>query len=74
MSLGNVSYSYANEQYFRQTVVFLRRATQVPNYRLSPHMQKYVFIVKLSDTIEFPTHECFLTWNSYLNDYGRFVP
>lgn len=44
MSLGNVSYSYVNEQYFRQALVYLRRASQHPNYRLSPYLQKYVIV------------------------------
>ena len=44
MSLGNVSYSYDNERYFRQALVYLRRASQLPNYNLSPYLQKYVLV------------------------------
>ena len=42
MSLGNVSYSYVNEQYFRQALLYLRRASEVPRYTLSPFLQRYV--------------------------------
>jgi hypothetical protein len=41
MSLGNVSYSYVNERYFRQALIYLRRASQLPNYTLSPYLQQY---------------------------------
>jgi hypothetical protein len=42
MSLGNVSYSYVNERYFRQALIYLRRASQLPNYTLSPYLQQCV--------------------------------
>lgn len=41
MSLGNVSYSYVNERYFRQALIYLRRASQLPAYTLSPYLQQY---------------------------------
>jgi hypothetical protein len=41
MSLGNVSYSYVNERYFRQALVYLRRASQLPGYTLSQYLQQY---------------------------------
>lgn len=40
MSLGNVSYSYVNERYFRQALIYLRRASELRNYALSPYLQK----------------------------------
>jgi len=40
MSLGNVSYSYVNEQYFRQALVYLRKASEMSDYTLSPYLQK----------------------------------
>jgi hypothetical protein len=43
MSLGNVSYSYINEQYFRQALLYLRRASELSGYTLSPYLQKYVY-------------------------------
>ena len=42
MSLGNVSYSCVNERYFRQALIYLRRASQLPGYSLSPYLQKCV--------------------------------
>ncbi|KAK5243126.1 hypothetical protein LTR16_008094, partial [Cryomyces antarcticus] len=39
MSLGNVSYTRINEQYFHQAISYLRMATNVPGYSLSPHLQ-----------------------------------
>lgn len=41
MSLGNVSYSHHNEQYFQQAVIWLRTASQIPNFQLSPYLQRY---------------------------------
>ena len=40
MSLGNVSYSQNNEQYFQQAVLWLRRAAQIPGFQLSPYLQR----------------------------------
>jgi hypothetical protein len=40
MSLGNVSYSHQNEQYFHRAIRYLRRASQIPGYRLSPYLQR----------------------------------
>ncbi|KAL2357713.1 hypothetical protein BJ546DRAFT_323740 [Cryomyces antarcticus] len=42
MSLGNVSYTRINEQYFHQAISYLRMATNVPGYSLSPHLQQYL--------------------------------
>jgi len=42
MSLGNVSYSSVNEGYFRQALIFLRRASQIPGYTLSTHLHHYL--------------------------------
>ncbi|KAK5006246.1 hypothetical protein LTR39_005714 [Cryomyces antarcticus] len=42
MSLGNVSYTRINEQYFHQAISYLRMATNVPGYSLSPHLQQSV--------------------------------
>ncbi|KAK5451593.1 hypothetical protein LTS15_007853 [Exophiala xenobiotica] len=39
-NLGNVSYSRDNEQYFHRAIRYLRRATQVPGFRLSPYLQR----------------------------------
>lgn len=40
MSLGNVSSTRINEQYFHEALVCLRRANEIPEYRLSPHLQQ----------------------------------
>jgi hypothetical protein len=40
MSLGNVSYSHHNEQYFHRAIRYLRRASQIPDYHLSPYLQR----------------------------------
>jgi hypothetical protein len=40
MSLGNVSYSPANERLFRQALIYLRRASQIPGYSLTPYLQR----------------------------------
>ncbi|KIW14756.1 hypothetical protein PV08_07540 [Exophiala spinifera] len=40
MHLGNVTYSHSNEQYFHRAVRFLRRAAQMPDFRLSPYLQR----------------------------------
>lgn len=45
MSLGNVSYSSVNEQYFRQALTYLRNASEIGDYTLSPYLQKYVLPV-----------------------------
>lgn len=42
MSLGNVSYSYVNEQYFRQALMYLQRASEIPGYALSPYLRSYL--------------------------------
>ncbi|KIX05095.1 uncharacterized protein Z518_05967 [Rhinocladiella mackenziei CBS 650.93] len=42
MSLGNVSYSHQNEQHFHRAIRYLRRASQIPGYRLSPYLQSYL--------------------------------
>jgi hypothetical protein len=64
MSLGNVSYSSVNERYFRQALLYLRRATQISGYTLSPYLQQFVplsLIYKYSQS------------HSYLDDYGRLI-
>jgi hypothetical protein len=40
MSLGTVSYTPGNEQYFRQAVLYLRSASQLQGYTLSVSMQR----------------------------------
>jgi tetratricopeptide (TPR) repeat protein len=40
MSLGNVSYSHQNEQYFQRAIRYLRRAAQIPGFRLSSYLQR----------------------------------
>lgn len=42
ISLGNVSYSQTNEQYFQQAVRYLQSASRIPGYRLSPYLQSYL--------------------------------
>jgi len=39
MSLGNVSYSHLSERYFQQAIVYLRQASELEGYRLSPYLQ-----------------------------------
>lgn len=41
MSLGNVSYSHQNEQYFHRAIRYLRQASQISGFRLSPYLQRY---------------------------------
>jgi hypothetical protein len=40
MSLGNVSYTPSNEQYFRQALMYLHRASQIHGYTLSPYLRR----------------------------------
>jgi hypothetical protein len=40
MSLGNVSYARVNEDYFRQAIHFLRRASDTPGFPLPSHLQR----------------------------------
>jgi len=42
MSLGNVSYSSTNTDYFRQAILYLRRASVIPGFPLPSHLQRYV--------------------------------
>ncbi|KAF2436514.1 hypothetical protein EJ08DRAFT_655504 [Tothia fuscella] len=42
MSLGNVSYSGVNEEYFRQAILYLRRASDVSGFPLPSHLQRYL--------------------------------
>lgn len=42
MSLGNVSYSTANEQYFRQALLYLRRASRLEGFTLSTYLEGYL--------------------------------
>jgi hypothetical protein len=65
MSLGNVSYSHQNEQFFQRAVRFLRRASQIPGFRLSPYLQRYKILPR--EERDFADH------GSYLDDYGRLV-
>lgn len=46
ISLGNVSYSHHNEQYFQQAVRYLQQASAIPGYQLSPYLQRYVIDFK----------------------------
>lgn len=46
ISLGNVSYSHHNEQYFQQAVRYLQQASAIPGYQLSPYLQRYVMDFK----------------------------
>lgn len=41
MSLGNVSYARTNTDYFRQAIVYLRRASGIPDFPLPAHLQRY---------------------------------
>lgn len=40
MSLGNVSYSRMNEDYFRQAIDYLRMASDTAGFPLPSHLQK----------------------------------
>ncbi|KAI1626058.1 hypothetical protein EDD37DRAFT_329510 [Exophiala viscosa] len=42
MSLGNVEYSQNQEQYFTRAIRYLRRASQIQEFRLSPYLQSYL--------------------------------
>ncbi|KAI9835153.1 MAG: hypothetical protein M1819_002522 [Sarea resinae] len=42
MSLGNVSYSDASEDYFRQALEYLQQASEIPNYSLPSYLQQYL--------------------------------
>ncbi|KIV83209.1 hypothetical protein PV11_05256 [Exophiala sideris] len=42
MSLGNVEYSQNQEQYFTRAIRYLRRASQIQGFRLSPYLQSYL--------------------------------
>ncbi|KAF2682817.1 hypothetical protein K458DRAFT_341694 [Lentithecium fluviatile CBS 122367] len=42
MSLGNVSSARTNGQHFHEALVYLRRATEIPNFELPLHLQQYV--------------------------------
>ncbi|RVX65836.1 hypothetical protein B0A52_10293 [Exophiala mesophila] len=42
MSLGNVSSSHGNERYFHAAIRYLRRASDIPGYVLSPYLQSYL--------------------------------
>ncbi|KAK7527883.1 uncharacterized protein IWZ02DRAFT_139260 [Phyllosticta citriasiana] len=42
MSLGNVTYSRHNRQYFVQAISYLRTATNLPGHRLPEHLQQYL--------------------------------
>lgn len=41
MSLGNVSYTRINTDYFRQAIMYLRRASRIPGFPLPAHLQRY---------------------------------
>jgi len=41
MSLGNVSYASTNTDYFRQAILYLRRASGIPGFPLPGHLQRY---------------------------------
>lgn len=66
MSLGNVSSSHGNERYFHAAIRYLRRASSIPGYVLSPYLQRYA-----SQILGF--NLSVLTRCSYLDDYGRLV-
>jgi hypothetical protein len=40
MSLGNVSYSHHNEQYFQQAVRYLRRASSIEGFEMSLYLRR----------------------------------
>lgn len=40
MSLGNVSYPRTNTRYFREALLYLRRAAELPGYRLPAWLQQ----------------------------------
>lgn len=77
ISLGNVSYSHHNEQYFQQAIRYLQQARTIPSYQLSPYLQRYVIDLKCS--LHFSccpgSVALWLTvWcSSYLDDFGRLV-
>jgi hypothetical protein len=41
MSLGNVSYARTNTDYFKQAIMYLRRASDIPGFPLPAHLQRY---------------------------------
>jgi hypothetical protein len=67
MSLGNVTYSHHNEQYFHRAIRYLRRAHQMSGFRLSPYLQRYEipFFSRARPSTD--------AGSSYLDDYGRLV-
>ncbi|KAI9695472.1 MAG: hypothetical protein M1820_008574 [Bogoriella megaspora] len=42
MSFGNVSYSRINETYYQRAITFLREASAIEGYTLSPYLQQYL--------------------------------
>lgn len=71
MSLGNVSYSNTNEQYFRRALAYLRTASQIEGFTLSTYLQGYwdAPITLLNKTLSMLIFE-----NRYLDEYGRLLP
>lgn len=47
MSLGNVSSTRVNGDYFHQALVFLQKASEMPGYAMPVHLQQYVSLAVL---------------------------
>ena len=68
MSLGNVSYSHSNEQYFQQAIRFLQTASRVMGFQLSPYLQR------CARSLSPIRQNVLIVHPSYLDDFGRLVP
>lgn len=67
ISLGSVSYSNTSEGYFHHALDYLRQATQIPGYSLSPSLQQYVFlliVIRVASLADLSPR--------FLASYGRF--
>jgi hypothetical protein len=65
MSLGNVSSTRDGERLFRQAVLYLRQASDIPGYPLPAHLQRHVCRA---------AHMWFLLISArWLDEYGHFV-
>jgi hypothetical protein len=66
MSMGNVTASKINDQYYQQAMIYLREASQTDSYSLPTHLEQWV--------------KCCFTTSSwadirrYLNEYGPLYP
>ena len=66
MSLGNVTYTRVNEDYFRQAIYYLRRASNTPGYPLPAALATV-------PTEKLQLYQAELIRPRYLDDYSRFV-